>query len=159
MKTFLIIIGATLLLAASPASEKSACSRGDAAACESLGVRYITGDGVRLSGATALRYLERACSAGRGTACNGAAFIYADAEGGVRQDYTKAMSYWRRACSYGDPTGCANYRLAQDKLAEARRRGTLRKNTASSSSPRHRSSSHSKSSSRHNNPLDALSGH
>ena len=89
--------------------------------CEDLGVRYITGDGVRIDGYKAVRYLERACSMGRGSACNGAAFIYADAEGGVKQDYRKALDYWSRACRLGDQTGCANYDLAQDKLAELRR--------------------------------------
>jgi len=131
----LFLIGISIL-SASPSSERSACERGDARACESLGVRYITGDGVRLSGAMALRYLEKACSKGRGTACNGAAFIYADAEGGVRQDYTKAMSYWSRACRYGDPTGCSNYRLAQDKLARARRNGSLKRASSHSSHSR-----------------------
>ena len=153
MKSWLTVLLATLSLAASPASDKSACNRGDAAACESLGIRYITGDGVRLSGSMALKYLERACSAGRGTACNGAAFIYADAEGGVRQDYTKAMSYWNRACRYGDPTGCANYRLAQDKIAEARRRGTLKRSSSTGHSTT-KKSTHRRSGS----PLDALSG-
>ncbi|WP_456432553.1 tetratricopeptide repeat protein [Nitratifractor sp.] len=131
------------------ASDQSACAAGDAAACESLGVHYITGDGVRIDGYTAIKYLERACSLGKASACNGAAFIYADAEGGVRQDYTKAMRYWRKACSYGDPTGCANYRLAQKKIEEARRKGTLRKAPRSKSNPaRHYDKS----------PLDALSG-
>jgi len=92
-----------------------------AQSCENLGVRYITGDGVRIDGYQAVRYLERACSMGRGSACNGAAFIYADAEGGVKQDYRKALDYWSRACRLGDQTGCANYDLAQDKLAELRR--------------------------------------
>ena len=92
-----------------------------AQSCENLGVRYITGDGVRIDGYQAVRYLERACSMGRGSACNGAAFIYADAEGGVKQDYRKALNYWSRACRLGDQTGCANYDLAQDKLAELRR--------------------------------------
>jgi TPR repeat protein len=91
-----------------------------ARSCEELGVRYITGDGVRIDGYKAVRYLERACSMGRASACNGAAFIYADAEGGVKQDYRKALDNWSRACRLGDQTGCANYDLAQDKLRELR---------------------------------------
>ncbi len=94
---------------------------GSAKSCEELGVRYITGDGVRTDGYKAVEYLERSCSMGRGSACNGAAFIFADAEGGVKQDYRKALDYWSRACRLGDQTGCANYRLAQDKLAALRR--------------------------------------
>jgi len=96
----------------------AACS--SARGCEELGVRYITGDGVPTDGHRAVHYLEKACRMGRGSACNGAAFIYADAEGGVKQDYTKAMNYWNRACRLGDESGCANYRLAQDKLAALR---------------------------------------
>lgn len=87
---------------------------------EDLGVRYITGDGVPIDGYKAVSYLERACSMGRASACNGAAFIFADAEGGVKQDYRKALDYWSRACRLGDRTGCANYDLAQDKLRELR---------------------------------------
>jgi len=91
-----------------------------APSCEDLGIRYITGDGVRIDGNRAVRYLEKACSYGSAGACNTAAFIYADAEGGVKQDYTKAMNYWNRACRLGDESGCANYKLAQDKLAALR---------------------------------------
>ncbi len=98
----------------------SGCS--SAKQCETLGVKYITGSGVRKNGHKAVYYLERACSMGRASACNGAAFIYADAEGGVKQDYRKALDNWSRACHLGDPTGCTNYRLAQDKLARLRHR-------------------------------------
>jgi TPR repeat protein len=75
---------------------------------------------VRTDGARAARYLEKACSYGSASACNTAAFIYANAEGGAKQDYTKAMKYWNRACRLGDESGCANYDLAQDKLAALR---------------------------------------
>ena len=88
--------------------------------CEKLGIRYITGDGVQADGVRAARYLERACSGGRASACNTAAFIYANAEEGAPQDYTKAMRYWQQACRLGDASGCSNYRLAQDKLAALR---------------------------------------
>ena len=96
----------------------SGCS--SARSCEDLGIRYITGDGVRTDGARAARYLERACSYGSASACNTAAFIYANAEEGAPQDYTKAMRYWQQACRLGDASGCSNYRLAQDKLAALR---------------------------------------
>jgi hypothetical protein len=96
----------------------ASCS--SARSCEDLGIRYITGDGVRTDGARAARYLEKACSYGSASACNSAAFIYANAEGGAKQDYTKAMRYWSRACRLGDESGCANYKLAQDKLAALR---------------------------------------
>jgi TPR repeat protein len=98
-----------------PAAGCSSASR-----CEDLGIRYITGDGVRIDGTRAARYLEKACSYGSASACNTAAFIYANAEGGAKQDYTKAMRYWSRACRLGDESGCANYKLAQDKLAALR---------------------------------------
>jgi TPR repeat protein len=100
------------------APSSSGCS--SARSCEDLGIRYITGDGVRTDGARAARYLEKACSYGSASACNTAAFIYANAEGGAKQDYTKAMNYWSRACRLGDESGCANYDLAQDKLRALR---------------------------------------
>ncbi len=126
----LVSLGLILLLASactqnpsptssSKSSRNTSCS--SAKSCEDLGVRYITGDGVRVDGYKAVRYLDHACRMGSGSACNGAAFIYADAEGGVKQDYRKALDYWSRACRLGDQTGCANYQLAQDKLAELRR--------------------------------------
>ena len=129
-RSILETVAALLLLTAcnqTPVPDASGIRHGgttecaDARECESLGVRYITGDGVRTDGYKAVEYLERACGMGRGSACNGAAFIYADAEGGVKQDYRKALDYWSRACRLGDQTGCANYRLAQDKLAALRR--------------------------------------
>ncbi len=99
----------------------SASGCASASACETLGVRYITGDGVKVDGTKAAHYLEKACYAGRASACNSAAFVYANAEGGAKQDYTKAMKYWRMACRYGDRSGCSNYDLAEDKLEALRR--------------------------------------
>ena len=124
---FIKIISSVLTLGCSVSfisagSLQKRCNRGDRGACETLGVMYITGDGVRVNGHAAIKYLEKACSMGSASACNSSAFIYADAEGGVRQDYTKAMRYWNRACRLGDESGCSNYRLAEDKL-EALREG------------------------------------
>lgn len=117
--SFTLIVGCSISLTFA-GSLQSKCSRGDRRACETLGIMYITGDGVRVNGHTAIRYLEKACSMGSASACNSAAFIFADAEGGVRQDYTKAMRYWNRACRLGDRSGCSNYRLAEDKLKALR---------------------------------------
>lgn len=137
MKKKIGIVASLLLLAAgctqtpSPAAPAAAGHRdtgagcSSARSCEDLGIRYITGDGVRTDGARAARYLEKACSYGSASACNTAAFIYANAEGGAKQDYTKAMNYWSRACRLGDESGCANYQLAQDKL-QALREGKYR---------------------------------
>ena len=105
---------------AAPSSRTSSSSCGTPVACEQLGIRYITGSGVRADGVRAARYLEQACRGGRASACNTAAFIYANAEEGAPQDYTKAMSYWSRACRLGDASGCSNYQLAQDKLRALR---------------------------------------
>lgn len=130
MKKTSMALGIAILLTAcapSPTAPNayrndSSASRGchSAKQCEELGVRYITGDGVPIDGYKAVSYLKRACNMGSASACNGAAFIYADAEGGVKQDYRKALDYWNRACQLGDRTGCANYGLAQDKLRELR---------------------------------------
>ena len=100
-----------------PAGKLSKCA--SARACEDLGIRYITGDRVRIDGNKAVAYLTRACNAGRASACNSAAFIYADAEGGVKQSYTQALRYWKRGCSLGDQPSCANVELAYDKLRRA----------------------------------------
>ncbi|WP_456391449.1 tetratricopeptide repeat protein [Nitratifractor sp.] len=94
-------------------------SCGSPKSCEDLGIRYITGDGVRLDGNKAVAYLAKACNAGRASACNSAAFIYADAEGGVKQSYTQALRYWKRGCRLGDQPSCANVDLAYDKLRKA----------------------------------------
>ncbi len=96
-------------------SGNSSC--GNASSCERLGINAINAN----NGNMAVKYLGRACNMGSASACNSAAFIYANAEGGVRQNYTKAMSYWQKACRYGDKSGCSNYQLAQDKLTELRR--------------------------------------
>jgi len=105
---------------ASPSGASSVSSCSTPRSCEQLGIRYITGDGVRADGVRAARYLEQACRGGRASACNTAAFIYANAEEGAPQDYTKALEYWSRACRLGDASGCSNYQLAQDKLRALR---------------------------------------
>ena len=121
LKTKSILLSSILILSTLQSSSlQRACNRGDTKACETLGIMYITGDGVRVDGYRAIKYLDKACGRGIASACNSIAFIYADAEGGVRQDYTKAMSYWNRACRYGDRSACANYNLAQDKLKALR---------------------------------------
>ena len=112
----LALLGLELLSASSFKRSLNACHRGDMRACEEVGVRYITGNGVRVNGYKALRYLSKACDRGVVGACNTMAFIYADGEGGVRQDYSKALYYWKRACRYGDRSACANIDLAKDKL-------------------------------------------
>ncbi len=71
---------------------------------------------MRVNGYQALKYLSKACNSGVAGACNTMAFIYANAEGGVRQNYRQALNYWRRACRYGDDSACANIELAKDKL-------------------------------------------
>ncbi len=113
--TALLVFGVELF-ASSFRQSLNACNRGNASACEEVGIRYITGQGVRVNGYKALKYLSIACRAGSAGACNTMAFIYADGEGGVRQDYKKALYYWRKACWRGDRTACANIDLAKDKL-------------------------------------------
>ena len=115
--TFLIIF---LTSFATSSYLENRCSRGDSKACETLGVMYITGDGVKIDGYKAIYYLDKSCKRGMASACNNIAFIYANAEGGVSENYTHAMHYWSKACRLGDSSGCANYQLAQDKLKALR---------------------------------------
>jgi TPR repeat protein len=112
----LVILSGSLMVASSFRQSLNACNRGDAVACEEVGVRYITGNGVRLNGYKAIQYLSKACKHSVAGACNTMAFIYANGEGGVKQDYKKALYYWRKACRYGDRSACANIDLAKDKL-------------------------------------------
>jgi len=119
-KSLLLISSIFFVSTLQSSSLEKRCNRGDVKACETLGIMYITGDGVRVDGYQAVRYLDIACDRGVASACNSIAFIYADAEGGVRQSYTEAMEYWSRACRYGDSSACANYNLAQDKLRALR---------------------------------------
>ena len=116
-KSLLIVsLITTGLFASSFRSSLNACKRGSVSACEEVGIRYITGHGVRVNGYKALKYLSIACKHGSAGACNTMAFIYADGEGGVRQNYSKALKYWKKACWRGDRTACANIDLAKDKL-------------------------------------------
>jgi len=119
-KSLLLLSSILFISTIQGASLEKRCNRGDTKACETLGIMYITGDGVRLDGYQAVRYLDRACDRGVASACNSIAFIYANAEGGVRQDYTEAIEYWSRACRYGDSSACSNYNLAKDKLRALR---------------------------------------
>jgi TPR repeat protein len=93
--------------AAAPAFERD-CARGDAVACNNLGVSYFRGDAVAPDAAKARGLFERACSAGSLEACNNLGALQEHAAAGDPERLFEAAQLYQRACDGGAPLGCSN---------------------------------------------------
>jgi Sel1 repeat len=84
-----------------------ACRRGDASACNNLGVCYQRGYGTAPDDGIALQLFERACHAGSAAACNnqGALLEQAWLRG---DDIDRIRESYERACNQGSGLGCSN---------------------------------------------------
>ncbi len=86
------------------------CHDGTATACEIVGQRYDTGDGVPIDKARARGFYELACNAGRSRACNNRG-VLADRGEGAAPDPAAATRWFRKACDLDDARGCRNLAL------------------------------------------------
>jgi TPR repeat protein len=88
-----------------------ACENGDGAACNSVGVRYATGEGVTRDDTEAYRLYERACDLKFGVGCvNVGAMLF---EGtGVIKDETLGADLFGQGCELGAAQGCLNVSVA-----------------------------------------------
>jgi Sel1 repeat len=87
------------------ASFASGCERGDAIACNDLGVtalHAVPGD-VSL----AVRSFERACQSGSADGCSNLGALY-EGGAGVRTDLSGAARLYEQACTDGAALGCSN---------------------------------------------------
>ena len=84
---------------------KRACKKGGAAACNELGARYYTGEGVRASDTKARRHYQLACDLNDLMGCTNLAWMALDGLGGPA-DEGGARASFQRACAGGEPLGC-----------------------------------------------------
>jgi TPR repeat protein len=92
-----------------PALEKyeAACERGDARACNDLGVSHRRGHGTPQDDELALRVFERACRLGSAEACNNQGAIL-EQQWETGKDIGIVHDLYRHACDSGSALGCSN---------------------------------------------------
>jgi TPR repeat protein len=83
------------------------CDRGDAAACNDLGLLHFQGIRVPLDRARAMELYQRACQGKDAMGCLNLGIIYQQAQG-VPADLPRAMELYQRACDGGEMPGCHN---------------------------------------------------
>ena len=95
--------------AAAPVSDgaafASSCQRGDAIACNDLGVTAV--HAVPSDPRLAARSFERACANGSADGCSNLGALY-EAGIGVHASWSEAADLYRRACTGGAALGCSN---------------------------------------------------
>jgi len=94
---------------AAPSSDSAAfasgCERGDASACNDLGVTALHSGPSDVSLAT--RSFERACQSGSADGCSNLGALY-EAGVGVRANLSAAARLYEQACTGGAALGCSN---------------------------------------------------
>jgi TPR repeat protein len=86
---------------------EEACDRGDATACNDLGVSYERGYGTTEDDPLALQIFERACRLGSAEACNNQGALLEEEWSPVR-DPEVVPALYRHACESGSALGCSN---------------------------------------------------
>jgi hypothetical protein len=79
------------------------CDRGDMAGCESLGLAYLNGRGVRADQREAMTRFEFACEHGSMSSCDDLGAMYATRP---EPDLSRALDLFAHACAGGDDSGC-----------------------------------------------------
>ena len=91
-----------------PKQLKTACDKGDARACGSLGFAYAEGNGVSQDDHQSAILFRKAYDGGEALGCIGLATMYRIGRG-VRQDEGEALKYFGRACDLKSKVGCDAY--------------------------------------------------
>jgi len=91
---------------------QSACSGGDMAGCNMLGLLYRNGWGVAQNYAQARTLFQEACDGGEVSGCGNLGFLYVKGFG-VPQNIPKGTALLQRACNAGRPWSCNQLKLLQ----------------------------------------------
>ncbi|MCV3470724.1 tetratricopeptide repeat protein [Campylobacter sp. CNRCH_2015_0814] len=92
---------------------KKACDLNNSSGCNSLGIMYANGYGVKKDNFKAVELFRKACSLNSGGGCSNLGVMYVNGKG-VRKDTSKALEYFGKACDLKSDEGCQNYaRLKQ----------------------------------------------
>ena len=84
-----------------------ACDGGKLAGCSSLGVVYLSGQGVVKDPARAVSLLNKACDGGYLLGCSSLGTLYLSGQGELK-DPERAASLFEKACNGGNVLGCYN---------------------------------------------------
>lgn len=102
---------AQLQLSAEPAGPQlgleKLCQRGDAIACNDLGISRLHGDGLPRDSTLAVQAFERSCARGCPDGCNNLGALY-ERGVGVANSLERAVDLYQRACAGGAALGCSN---------------------------------------------------
>ena len=86
---------------------EASCDRGDAVACNDLGVSYLRGYGLPVDLGLAVRAFERSCTNGSADGCGNLGALY-ESGSGVAPSSSAAASLYQQACDLGCALGCSN---------------------------------------------------
>jgi len=86
---------------------EASCERGDAVACNDLGVSYLRGYGLSMDLGLAIRAFERSCTNGSADGCGNLGALY-ESGTGVAPNSSAAASLYQQACDMGCALGCSN---------------------------------------------------
>jgi len=86
----------------------SACERGNAVACNDLGVSFLKGYSVAPDSERAFQLFERACDGGSADACSNLGALYERDAAGSPLRLSKAAQLYEQACDGGAGLGCSN---------------------------------------------------
>ncbi len=81
----------------------SECSKGDALACNRIGVLYESGTAVKKNLTKAKKYYQKSCQLKFGKGCRDLAQVFIGEE-----DYNKALEYYSEGCSLNDANACSD---------------------------------------------------
>jgi len=85
-----------------------ACDAGDAASCNLLGMKYLSGlDGFKPDAMKSLEFYKKACSYGSMDGCHRTGAAY-NMGAGVPRDYVMALSFYKKGCDGGDVGACVS---------------------------------------------------
>ncbi len=85
------------------------CNNGNAESCNSLGVLYAKGEGVKQDYKKSVELFTKACNMNIALACFNLGVSYYNGFG-VRQDSRYAKELFGKACDLGDQLGCDKYK-------------------------------------------------
>jgi len=107
---FITVFNTSVLLADDKADfnkYKQECEKGDVEECNSLGVLYHYGEGVKQNYLMANKYYEQACDGGYAYGCFNLGNSYYTGKG-MKQDRQMAIKLYTKACDGGIDDSCTN---------------------------------------------------
>jgi len=94
---------------------QDACNSGKVSACTSLGILYLTADGVKENHPLARKLFIKACREYNLKGCYYMGIMYKRGANGVKRDIKKAKKYFAHACKKGYEASCVQYRRIKEK--------------------------------------------